>query len=524
MIPRWYARSYAFTSPEAGFDYFLTETHYRSLADRIIATLGGFSVVVVTGDPAPIPQILSTALTGAAASHHTVIGFSCGPELGRDELLRACRGRRDAPASNGSTYEDPLQFSPAPLVFVFDDSTRLSDEQIEEIFEIIHLSKQRSNQQIAGAVLLAAPEFLARLERPVLRLWLAERLLVARLRFQELGADEVAAFIRHQLPAGEAERALTNETINAITNVSGGDPALVNRFSRRLLDFSASNATKNLMKPAVGPSAAEPIEPPIGKRDVATLDEPSRDAVVPEPARDLRARLWIQVWRGLNATVRISVVVVVCLVFFGGIGAFFTHSAEETVSTFGALIGKVSVTGPESETSVSEAARPGPAVAASAVQRPVADLTGSPEKLMPPAIPNPPASLAGARPTAVVASPAATLEANPTSVTPAPITQAARLLPSSTEITALIAQGDRSLGTGDVTSARLFYERAADVGDGEAALKLAKTFDPAFLRFGRLSGVRGDLIMAIPWYRRARDLGRVEAEIQLKRLYQESFK
>jgi TPR repeat protein len=98
--------------------------------------------------------------------------------------------------------------------------------------------------------------------------------------------------------------------------------------------------------------------------------------------------------------------------------------------------------------------------------------------------------------------------------------QGTRLL-SDTEIAALIAQGDRLLNIGDVASARLFYERAADAANGKAALKLAITFDPAFLRFSaRLSTVRGDSITAAAWYRRARDLGEVEAEIPLKRLDQ----
>ena len=41
----------AFSIPEAGFDYFARESHYRSLAGRILAAVGGFSIVVVTGDP-----------------------------------------------------------------------------------------------------------------------------------------------------------------------------------------------------------------------------------------------------------------------------------------------------------------------------------------------------------------------------------------------------------------------------------------------------------------------------------------
>jgi hypothetical protein len=63
MIPRWYARTHAFALPKAGFDYFTTVAHYQSFASRIITALGGFAVVVVTGDPPPIPQILYTALT-----------------------------------------------------------------------------------------------------------------------------------------------------------------------------------------------------------------------------------------------------------------------------------------------------------------------------------------------------------------------------------------------------------------------------------------------------------------------------
>ena len=64
---------------------------------------------------------------------------------------------------------------------------------------------------------------------------------------------------------------------------------------------------------------------------------------------------------------------------------------------------------------------------------------------------------------------------------------------------------------GDITSARLFYERAADAGDGQAALKLGKTFDPVALYFARLYGIRGDTDTAAYWYRRARDLGAPEA-------------
>jgi Peptidase C39 family len=84
------------------------------------------------------------------------------------------------------------------------------------------------------------------------------------------------------------------------------------------------------------------------------------------------------------------------------------------------------------------------------------------------------------------------------------------------ELTELLARGDVFFSKGDLLSARLFYERAADAGNGQAALRLGETFDPVFLDQARLPGARGDGSMALSWYRRARDLGIAEAEILLK--------
>ena len=53
--------------------------------------------------------------------------------------------------------------------------------------------------------------------------------------------------------------------------------------------------------------------------------------------------------------------------------------------------------------------------------------------------------------------------------------------PSDTEITELLEHGDALLRNGDVSSARLFYERAAGAGNGRAALRLGATFDPKHL-------------------------------------------
>src|SRR5580704_2486597 len=550
MIPRWYARTHAFALPKAGFDYFTTVAHYQSFASRIITALGGFTVVVVTGDPPPIPQVLYTALTTGAASQYAVTGLSCGPELGRDELLHASHVLLGSSAGGRTTSGDSPSPSPAPPLFVFDDAAQLSDEQIELIFENICVSTRRGDLRNMAAVLVARPNFLARLEQPALRFWLAERVLAARLRFQELAGGEVMAFIRHQLPAGEAERAFSEETVAGIANVSGGDPMLVNRFARRLLDHAAATTAKSFERSSSNPTVVAPTGRPV-ENCRTTSDERPHDAADPETVLDLGEQIWTRRWPSINATVRLSVVIVVWLVCFGGAGAFFPDPAEEKVSILSTLTGDASATSRESGLSVGEAARPGPAAAASAARAPVATLmaanrtaaaafapgasrsevaptraadaepTGPPEVIMAPTTADPLMSPGGAGPTAAGTALPATLEAAPTIATPTPITPATRLRLSPAEITALIARGDQLLGTGDVASARLFYERAADVGDGEAALKLGMTFDPAFLSFGRLSGARGDPATATAWYRRARNLGQAKAEIQLKRLNSE---
>ena len=72
---------------------------------------------------------------------------------------------------------------------------------------------------------------------------------------------------------------------------------------------------------------------------------------------------------------------------------------------------------------------------------------------------------------------------------------------------ALFAQrGNELLAAGDIASARLFFERAANAGDAGSALGMAKTFDPDELAKAGVRGVKGDLAKADYWYQRARSL------------------
>lgn len=86
---------------------------------------------------------------------------------------------------------------------------------------------------------------------------------------------------------------------------------------------------------------------------------------------------------------------------------------------------------------------------------------------------------------------------------------------SEAEIAALMQRGDSLFAQGDVASARLFYERAANAGNGQAALRLGNSFDQFFLSRIGMGDVHGDLAVAARWYARAMDLGEHDAEVLL---------
>jgi hypothetical protein len=126
---------------------------------------------------------------------------------------------------------------------------------------------------------------------------------------------------------------------------------------------------------------------------------------------------------------------------------------------------------------------------------------------------SPPAALAPVpAPGESTATPTAEPAPGSSTATPAAV-DVSRL--SAGQITELLARGDSFLHSGDVASARLFYERAADAGDWQAAIRMGATFDATFL--GRV-GVRavGDPIKAQSWYRHALDLGALKADRQVE--------
>ena len=82
----------------------------------------------------------------------------------------------------------------------------------------------------------------------------------------------------------------------------------------------------------------------------------------------------------------------------------------------------------------------------------------------------------------------------------------------------LMKRGDALFAQGDLAGARLFYEMAASVGSGPAALALGRTYDPLVHKQLQVRGLPADPDQAATWYRRAIANGSGEAEGWLKDL------
>lgn len=80
----------------------------------------------------------------------------------------------------------------------------------------------------------------------------------------------------------------------------------------------------------------------------------------------------------------------------------------------------------------------------------------------------------------------------------------------------MMRRADALLQRGDISGARLLYERAAAAGSGDAAMTMGKTFDATFLARIGVTRMSADPAMAMSWYRRAAALGNAEAGARLQ--------
>jgi hypothetical protein len=85
------------------------------------------------------------------------------------------------------------------------------------------------------------------------------------------------------------------------------------------------------------------------------------------------------------------------------------------------------------------------------------------------------------------------------------------------EILVLVKRGQELLASGDILSARLLLQRAAEARDARAALLLGTTYDPALLKQSGANGL-ADVAQARNWYQKARQWGEPDAQRQLEAL------
>ena len=438
-------------TPEADCDYFVAETHYRSLANRIVAALragGGF--ILITGHPPEGPHLLSQALRKSTQSRHEVIDIACRADLTSDELTRA-RSVVEAPLLSGGATAALETSEPIPPLFVFADVDQLSDQQIKEIFE----GTQNGDQKGTAVLLLAPSEFLIRLEQPSLQ-FLTER-LAARFEFYEIGQQEGIEFLRHQLTERHAR----------------GEPRGIPPGIFRVLAASA-------VLLAVGISAFLFLqnyqlvgEPSVGS---AARTMPTREASAPRSPM------------GEGPTAEFAPTVLNTPPIVAQLRP--ARTPQTTLPPAGLLPAQDSA----------KPQTPSPSIGQTATQS---------ARFREPT---------GARPAAQLQQTAPKAESRPASLSAVPSSANPSLSPA--EVAALVTRGDGFLSVGDIASARLYYERAADTGNGSAVLRLGATFDPAFLSRAAIRGTLGDPVQAAFWYRRASELGDAATE-PLKHLGQQ---
>lgn len=86
------------------------------------------------------------------------------------------------------------------------------------------------------------------------------------------------------------------------------------------------------------------------------------------------------------------------------------------------------------------------------------------------------------------------------------------------EMASMLQRADDFIRSGDLSSARLLLQRAAEAGSVNAALALAGTYDPNVLKTLGFQEGAADIAMARLWYERAKRFGSPEAPRRLQLL------
>ena len=463
-----------FATPDAGSGYFATREHYRHLAKGVVDALRRGGLVLVTGDPPASLPMLSEALRKAVMPR-AVIEISCTPALDcREPLGRGGSEFQYARTSGRDESEEAGAEAFPPPILVF-EADQLSEVQIEVL-----LDAAQAEPTSEARVLLGHSSFATRFEGRLPNILKAR--LTAHLSVEQLDHDEVEAFIRYQLPPGSRSNFLTAQRVALIAITSGGDPAAVNRLARRMLEAEPATPAGGLLARLSWRSG---FDKPLGVEPTAGPDASIVDGKI-TPPRGKPSRS--------GESLKLTAGIIVCLGILGVVAGAFGSRVFDNLLNDHLLPHKDGI---PAEGTPGRAALPMASPGAGGSSS--AGVTVETPRAAAPEVAAAPVMAAPERPRAAPSLPSAP---QPTG-SPAP--SGPRL--SADETTALMARGDAFLGGGDIASARLFFQRAADAGDSRAAMRMAVTFDAAFLDRAGVHGVRGDPEQAAFWFRRARELG-----------------
>jgi hypothetical protein len=168
---------------------------------------------------------------------------------------------------------------------------------------------------------------------------------------------------------------------------------------------------------------------------------------------------------------------------------------------------------PLSSAAQQDAAPPAPRIAAQPVkpEPPATPDTAPPRRIQP-------VALASASPSRdeIAAAYQSAIKTRVVAIEPATREAARRIDPD--ELAALLKRAKSLLAIGDITSARLLLERAADAQEADAALMLAGTYDPHVLGAQDMRSITPDPATARLWYQKAAQLGSSDAKRRLSQI------
>jgi TPR repeat protein len=101
---------------------------------------------------------------------------------------------------------------------------------------------------------------------------------------------------------------------------------------------------------------------------------------------------------------------------------------------------------------------------------------------------------------------------------PPPVVAAPVRRLAADELAALLKRAKGLIAIGDIASARLLLERAADAQEAGAALLLAQTYDPAVLGTPDMRSITPDPAKARDWYQKAAQFGSLDAKQRLTQM------